>query len=422
MLTPDERQKVDTERRDDREGAALSLAPTRGSISSAPQLSPALAVPASSPPRASSSPWSQMQCPSDRRAFAQPADSAACREMIRTGSRSFFLASLLLPEAVREAAYALYGFCRLSDDAVDVEGGQSSAVKRLRVRLDRIYAADPASEPVDRALADAVARFAIPRVLMDSLLEGLEWDVSGRTYETLSEVHDYAARVAGSVGAMMAALMGARSPDLVARACDLGVAMQLTNIARDVGEDARIGRLYLPRAWLREAGVDPEAWLAEPVYCAGVAAVVARLLRHADSLYRRADAGIANLDPAFRPAIFAARGLYAEIGVQLAARGLDSVSRRTAVSLGRKAWLVLRAIRSASSQETVSPAGAPLAETRFLVDAVVAETGRLSEGPPKRRRSAPDDVVWLIELFANLEARSRTQSSTSSSVRPLSQT
>jgi phytoene synthase len=327
--------------------------------------------------------------------------------MIRTGSRSFFMASLLLPETVREAAYALYGFCRLSDDAVDVEGGQSGAVSRLRARLDRIYAGDPAPEPVDRALTDAVSAFAIPRTLMDALLEGLEWDVSGRTYETLSDVYAYAARVAGSVGAMMAALMGARSPDLVARACDLGVAMQLTNIARDVGEDARIGRLYLPRTWLREAGIDPEAWLAEPVFSPEIGAVVARLLSHADELYRRADAGIANLDPAFRPAIFAARRLYAEIGVLLAARELDSVSRRTSVSFGRKAWLVTQAVRAPAGRKPISPAGPPLAETRFLVEAVVAETRRLGVADVDRKRGVRDDVLWLIDLFAKLEGRSR---------------
>jgi phytoene synthase len=327
--------------------------------------------------------------------------------MIRTGSRSFFMASLLLPETVREAAHALYGFCRLSDDVVDVEGGSSCAVARLRARLERIYAGDPAPEPVDRALTDAVATFAIPRTLMDALLEGLAWDVSGRTYETLSDVYDYAARVAGSVGAMMAALMDARSPDLVARACDLGVAMQLTNIARDVGEDARMGRLYLPRVWLREAGIDPEAWLAEPVYSPQIGAVVARLLGHADQLYRRADAGIANLDPAFRPAIVAARRLYAEIGVALSARGLDSVSRRTSVSFGRKAWLVTSAVRAAAGRTSISPAGPPLAETRFLVEAVVAETGRLALASP-RKMGVKDDVVWLIDLFAKLEGRSRS--------------
>jgi phytoene synthase len=338
--------------------------------------------------------------------------------MIRTGSRSFFTASLLLPDDVREAAYALYGFCRLSDDAVDVEGGSTGAVQRLRARLDRIYAGDPAPEPVDRALADAVARFAMPRTLLDALLEGLDWDVAGRTYETLSDVYAYAARVAGSVGAMMAALMGARSPDLVARACDLGVAMQLTNIARDVGEDARIGRLYLPRAWFREAGIDSDVWLADPVYRQEIGAMVARLLGHAEQLYRRADAGVANLDPAFRPAIFAARRLYAEIGVQLQARGLDSVSRRTTVSAARKAWLVGQALSSAAGRKPISPAGPPLDETRFLVEAVVVNTGRLDTRLESRRRGVKADVAWLIDLFTDLEERRHMRSPASSAVAP----
>ncbi len=99
---------------------------------------------------------------------------------------------------------------------------------------------------------------------LDALLEGFAWDAAGRRYDTLDDLLDYAARVAGAVGAMMAVLMGVRDPALLARACDLGVAMQLTNIARDVGEDARAGRLYLPLAWLREAGIDPDAFLADP--------------------------------------------------------------------------------------------------------------------------------------------------------------
>jgi phytoene synthase len=352
-------------------------------------------------------PYPSLNGPQHAPRWAKPADSAACREMIRTGSRSFFMASLLLPDGVREAAYALYGFCRLSDDAVDVEGGDADAVSRLHTRLDGIYGGNPAREPVDRALADAVSTFAIPRVLMDALLEGLAWDVSGRTYDSLSDVYDYAARVAGSVGAMMAALMGARSPDLVARACDLGVAMQLTNIARDVGEDARNGRLYLPRDWMREAGVDPQAWLADPVYTPEIGAVVLRLLGAADALYRRADAGIARLDPAFRPAIFSARRLYAEIGVLLEARGLNSVARRTSVSFARKAWLVTQVLGSASSVETNGACDPPLEETRFLVEAVVAQTDRLGDTATQRRPAMRDDFVWVINLFSALEGRRR---------------
>jgi phytoene synthase len=328
--------------------------------------------------------------------------------MIRGGSRSFFLASLLLPESVREAAYALYGFCRLSDDAVDLEGGQLGAVSRLRERLARIYAGAPSPEPVDRALTDAVARFAIPRVALEALLEGLEWDVEGRAYETINDIYAYAARVAGSVGVMMAALMGARTPDLVARACDLGVAMQLTNIARDVGEDARVGRLYLPRAWMREAGVDPEAWLLNPVFTPQIGAVVARLLRHADDLYRRADLGIANLHPAFRPAIFAARRLYAEIGVRLERQGLDSVSMRTSVPFWRKVQLVAGAVSQASLKRPVSPSGPPLEQTRYLVDAVAFEAVQPSALRYGSRRGVAADAEWIIDLFDVLARRGRT--------------
>ena len=119
--------------------------------------------------------------------------------------------------------------------------------------------------PADRALADIVHRYAIPRALPEALLEGLEWDARAQRYEDLDALCAYAARVAGSVGAIMSVLMGVRAPEVVARACDLGIAMQLTNIARDVGEDARRGRVYLPLQWLRSAGIDPDAFIAAPV-------------------------------------------------------------------------------------------------------------------------------------------------------------
>lgn len=340
--------------------------------------------------------------------FSTPADSAACREMIRAGSRSFHAASLLLPENVREAAYALYGFCRMSDDAVDVDGGRGDAVARLRARLDRIYAGDPAPGAVDRPLADAVARFAIPRATIDALLEGLQWDVEERTYETEADLEAYAARVAGSVGAMMAALMGARSSELVARACDLGVAMQYTNIARDVGEDARNGRLYLPRAWMREAGIDPDAWLKSPAFSPALAGVVARLLARANDLYRRADAGIARLPPAFRPAIHAARLLYAEIGAEVRRNGHDSIASRARVGMSKKLILVAEAVRRASIKRMLATDAPPLAGVRFLVDAVALERAPLPQHPTPKRR-VEDDVLWVLDLFAALEQRTGQQ-------------
>ncbi|MGL4440619.1 MAG: phytoene/squalene synthase family protein, partial [Bosea sp. (in: a-proteobacteria)] len=187
---------------------------------------------------------------------ARPADLEVCRELLRNGSKSFFAASLLLPRSVRDPATALYAFCRLSDDAVDLSDDPSAALALLHQRLDRIYAGQPLNHAVDRALAAEVVRFALPRAVMDALLDGFAWDAEGRRYDELSSVLAYSARVAATVGVLMTLLMGERDAQTLARACDLGVAMQLTNIARDVGEDARNGRLYLPRNWLIEEGID----------------------------------------------------------------------------------------------------------------------------------------------------------------------
>ncbi|GJE44027.1 phytoene/squalene synthase family protein [Methylobacterium soli] len=306
---------------------------------------------------------------------AIPADHAACRAAIRAGSRSFHAASLLLPPSVRQAAYGLYAFCRYSDDAVDDAAAHTRAgtVARLEARLARAYAGAPADSPADRALADIVSAHAIPRALPAALLEGLAWDAEGRRYETLSDLRAYAARVAASVGAMMTLIMGVRDPAVLARACDLGVAMQLTNIARDVGEDARAGRLYLPLAWLRAEGIDPEAFLAAPEASPALARLVARLLGVADGLYARSEAGISGLPLACRPAIRAARLIYAEIGRELERGGLDPVARRARVSGSRKALLLLRA--AAPRPALAGPSGPALRETRFLVEAVADHGG-----------------------------------------------
>ena len=179
-----------------------------------------------------------------------PADLAACRQMIRDGSKTFYAASLLLPQRICDAARSLYGFCRVADDLVDQSTDSQAAVEQLLGRLDRIYRGAPDNQPAGRAFADVAARYAIPREIPEALVEGFAWDARGKRYERLSDLHGYAVRVAGTVGAMMSLVMEVRDPEALARACDLGIAMQLTNIARDVGDGARIGRLYLPAEWL----------------------------------------------------------------------------------------------------------------------------------------------------------------------------
>ena len=302
---------------------------------------------------------------------ARPADHAACREAIRQGSRSFHAASMILPDAVREPAYGLYAFCRLSDDAIDLGGGSLAALERLRERLARAYERRPLPHAADRAMADLVARFAIPRALPEALLEGLAWDAEDRRFEEFDDLLNYAARVAGTVGVMMTLIMGVRDPQTLARACDLGVAMQLTNIARDVGEDARNGRLYLPLRWLREAGVDPDAFLEAPAPGDALRAVIARLLREADALYARARHGVGRLPPACRPAILAAALFYAEIGRAVERLPGDTLAMRARVSDLRKLALLARAVATAPLL-SAGPSAPPLRAVAFLIDAVAA--------------------------------------------------
>jgi phytoene synthase len=330
-------------------------------------------------------------------------DLQACRTLMRGGSKSFFAASLVLPARVRAPASALYAFCRVADDAIDESAQPVQALAALRQRLDAVYAGSPHDIVADRALARVVERFDIPRPLLDALLEGFAWDAEGRRYETIEAVHDYAARVAGAVGAMMALVMETSEPRALARACELGVAMQLTNIARDVGEDARNGRLYLPRQWLREAGIEPDAWLAAPRFDARLASVVARLLAEAERLYQRAECGVSALPRDCRPAIHAARLVYAEIGRAVEAAGHDAVQRRAVVRHRRKLALMLRACSAsvvAPGHPLTALAGDPvLPAVRYLVAAVAS-----SELP---RRTFYQRTLRMLDLFERLEQRHR---------------
>ncbi|MCL4186038.1 MAG: phytoene/squalene synthase family protein [Rhodobacteraceae bacterium] len=334
------------------------------------------------------------------------ADLAACAAAIRTGSHSFHAAARLLPAGVRAPALALYAFCRCADDAVDCSGAEEDAVQRLRERLDRVYRGQPADAPADRAFSAAVAASGLPRILPEALIEGFAWDAAGRRYATMSEVRAYAARVAAAVGAMMCVLMGVRSADALARACDLGVAMQLTNIARDVGEDAAAGRLYLPLDWLAAEGLDPESLLARPEPSPALGRVVRRLLLEADRLYFRAEPGIAALPPGARPGVWAARLIYAGIGRAVARAGFDSVTRRARTGRAAKlGWLAAAAARSGMGlvlpQSPVLYAP-PLAETAFLVEAAAREAPLRAGWPAGRGGS-------LLAALAQLEATDRAR-------------
>ncbi len=331
-------------------------------------------------------------------------DLQACVAMMKGGSRTFFAASRLLPPRVRAAAIALYAFCRVADDLVDEAApGDTAPLLVLAERLDRIYAGTPQDHVEDHALSLVVQQCALPRHLLDALIEGFAWDAQGRRYDTIEEVQAYGARVAGSVGAMMCWIMGPRDGATLARACELGVAMQLTNIARDVGTDAQLGRIYLPRHWLHEAGIDAQAWLAAPRFDAAMGRVVERLLQEADRLYALGQTGIAALPPDCRAAILAASLIYAEIGVQLRREGLNSVDKRTVVSTGRKLVLLAGAWTQSHFIYVPQQQRAPLAAIEALVEGCVQQSEPIRAPGWFPNRAMPQRVEWMLELFERRE-------------------
>lgn len=325
-------------------------------------------------------------------------DMAACREAIRHGSLSFHMASRLLPEKVRDPSLALYAFCRLADDAVDLQQAKAAAVLNLQDRLERIYQGRPDNAAPDRAFARVVEQFDMPRALPDALLEGLAWDAMGRRYDTLSDLFDYSARVASAVGVMMCVLMKVRDPNALARASDLGVAMQLTNIARDIGEDALEGRIYLPQEWLEEAGLSADRFLADPRPTKAIRQMTRRLVMQANRLYMRSEAGVSALPLSSRPGIYAARFIYAGIGGQVQRSGYDSISSRAHTSKPQKiGWLAVSAAKAAMT--VVMPRSAvlyapSLPETAFLVQAA----GRQNEV-----RSRSDAIFEALSQAAQRE-------------------
>ncbi len=331
-------------------------------------------------------------------------DLAACEELMRGGSKSFFAASSLLPQRVRMPAIALYAFCRVADDAIDEHIDDPLAIQKLQERLGAIYDGQPEAIIEDRAMAMVAHRYGLPRELPEALLEGFAWDAAGRHYDTIEDLHHYCARVAGSVGAMMAMIMGITNPHALARACELGNAMQLTNIARDVGEDARNGRLYLPRAWMRVAGIDPHDWLANPQFTPALGEVIGRVLLEADRLYQRGSSGIAALPRDCRGAILAAASIYAEIGRVISDREMNSVNSRAVVGSARK--LTLLCIAKARAQlPTRCGTEAPLPSIQFLVDACALAGERKINGiTPK---SFDERCEWVIDLFERLSTPGR---------------
>ena len=273
-----------------------------------------------------------------------------CRSMIQKGSKSFSLAARLFDPETRQAAFFLYGWCRYCDDQVD-QGGADESPQELERRVfdlmrktQSAFAGEVPEDAVFIALQYIVQRYSIPAHYALELIEGMAMDARGTRYETLSELLLYCYRVAGTVGLMMSHVMGVRDEKALQHAANLGIAMQLTNIARDVIEDAQMGRIYLPLQWLEEGNI-PSEEIALPKHREKLALVVHRLLKAAEGYYRSGDEGFWYLSFRSACAVAAARHVYAEIGSLVVKRGSRAWDQRAYVTGGRKLWVIGRGVR-----------------------------------------------------------------------------
>lgn len=275
------------------------------------------------------------------------------RAALSRGSSSFAAAAKLLDPATRESVVLLYAWCRHCDDVIDQQelghglagvarpdGDVSVRVQALRRATVAALAGDASVDPVFSGLGHVARKHAIADAFPLELIDGFAMDAAGRQYRTLEDTLSYSYHVAGVVGIMMAQVMGARDPAALRRASDLGIAFQLSNIARDVVDDARSGRVYLPADWLAEADL-PADELQLPEHRPAIARVVARLLDTAEPYYDSALTGLGHLTPRNACAIGAARGIYREIGVLVRKRGPLAWDERIRTGTMRKLSLAM---------------------------------------------------------------------------------
>lgn len=269
---------------------------------------------------------------------------------IAVGSKSFAAASRLFAPATRSSAVMLYAWCRHCDDVIDgQEAGHSASVidpaevnnrlANLVAQTQAVYAGLAVESAAFSAFREVVIRHGIQERYALEHLAGFAMDVRQRRYLSIEDTLDYCYHVAGVVGLMMAQVMGVSEEQTLDRACDLGMAFQLTNIARDIVEDAQVGRCYLPRAWLDELSIPAER-LADPQYREALAVLAQRLVDLAEPFYTSSQAGLTALPWRSAWAVATACGVYREIGVKVKQRGARAWDSRVSTSKADKMRLV----------------------------------------------------------------------------------
>lgn len=276
------------------------------------------------------------------------------RQAIKLGSKSFAAAARLFSAETRKDVVMLYAWCRHCDDFIDGQtlgrqaesdfrNGQRARLEHLKAKTAQALSGAASDDPNFEALRRVVVRHEIPERHLQELLDGFAMDVDQRRYEAIGDTLEYCYGVAGVVGVMVSMIMGARDPAVLDRASDLGFAFQLTNIARDVIEDARMGRVYIPAEILARHGVesvdadDRDQWPR-------LHAAALDLLIVADDYYASALVGLSALPLRSAWATAAARRVYRDIGERLRRQGPEAWEGRVSTSAARKIVLLAASV------------------------------------------------------------------------------
>ena len=271
------------------------------------------------------------------------ADYERCAQITRRSRSNFYYAFILLPPQRRRALYAVYAFCRFIDDIADDEAIRDPALllRRWREELDRVYAGVP-TRALSRALADSARRFKIPRELFEEIINGVEMDLSRKRYQSWEELRPYCYRVASALGLICIEIFGYRNPSAKLYAENLGLALQLTNMIRDVGEDAARGRIYLPLEDLARFNVSEKEILGG-AYSPNFVSLMDFEAKRAQELYAKARSALAPEDRATLLTAEAMRLIYAALLERIIKSNYRVLDRRHSLSAPHKLYLVGRA-------------------------------------------------------------------------------
>ncbi|MFB6327499.1 15-cis-phytoene synthase CrtB [Pantoea deleyi] len=290
-------------------------------------------------------------------------------ETMEVGSKSFATASKLFDAKTRRSVLMLYSWCRHCDDVIDDQvlgfsnetpslQSAEQRLSQLEIKTRQAYAGSQMHEPAFAAFQEvAMAHDILPAYAFDHLA-GFAMDVHETRYLTLDDTLRYCYHVAGVVGLMMAQIMGVRDNATLDRACDLGLAFQLTNIARDIVEDAEAGRCYLPETWLAEEGLTREN-LADKGHRQALSRIARRLVEAAEPYYHSSSAGLPDLPLRSAWAIATARQVYRKIGIKVVAAGPAAWDQRQSTSTPEKLALLMAASGQAVTSRMARPAPRP---------------------------------------------------------------